>query len=212
MRHCRSRCKRYDPALSEGHSRVGSGQASSVYRCAGVTGGGDGQTGRLTSKGDRLASLVSMEWLPRPSATCRQCGIAGGVDPGLHIGDVVTADRWRQYLELRRLRAAAKLRGPAITIGIVQRDALAGAPGTRLVGNADVLRCWSLAAPWRPCWRLPRPRRLRPTMSWTTCRASRWCPPSHRNSRSCGMSSRPPHRHALPPALSPSGRHPIRIT
>ena len=27
-------------------------------------------------------------------------GIAGGVDPGLHIGDVVIADRWGQYLEL----------------------------------------------------------------------------------------------------------------
>ena len=26
-------------------------------------------------------------------------GIAGGVDPGLHIGDVVIADRWGQYLE-----------------------------------------------------------------------------------------------------------------
>ena len=27
-------------------------------------------------------------------------GIAGGVDPGLHVGDVVIADRWGQYLEL----------------------------------------------------------------------------------------------------------------
>jgi adenosylhomocysteine nucleosidase len=27
-------------------------------------------------------------------------GIAGGVDPSLHIGDVVIADRWRQYLEM----------------------------------------------------------------------------------------------------------------
>ena len=27
-------------------------------------------------------------------------GIAGGVDPSLHIGDVVIADRWGQYLEL----------------------------------------------------------------------------------------------------------------
>ena len=26
-------------------------------------------------------------------------GIAGGVDPGLHIGDVVAAGRWGQYLE-----------------------------------------------------------------------------------------------------------------
>ena len=27
-------------------------------------------------------------------------GIAGGVDPGLNIGDVVIADRWGQYLEM----------------------------------------------------------------------------------------------------------------
>jgi adenosylhomocysteine nucleosidase len=27
-------------------------------------------------------------------------GIAGGVDPGLHIGDVVVAERWGQYLEV----------------------------------------------------------------------------------------------------------------
>ena len=27
-------------------------------------------------------------------------GIAGGVDPGLNVGDVVIADRWGQYLEL----------------------------------------------------------------------------------------------------------------
>ena len=34
-------------------------------------------------------------------------GIAGGVDPGLNIGDVVIADRWGQYLELVLAREAA---------------------------------------------------------------------------------------------------------
>ena len=34
-------------------------------------------------------------------------GIAGGVDPGLNIGDVVIADRWGQYLELLLARKTA---------------------------------------------------------------------------------------------------------
>ena len=34
-------------------------------------------------------------------------GIAGGVDPGLNIGDVVIADRWGQYLELLLARETA---------------------------------------------------------------------------------------------------------
>ena len=33
-------------------------------------------------------------------------GIAGGVDPGLNVGDVVIADRWGQYLELLLAREA----------------------------------------------------------------------------------------------------------
>ena len=33
-------------------------------------------------------------------------GIAGGVDPGLRIGDVVIADRWGQYLEMLFARKA----------------------------------------------------------------------------------------------------------
>ena len=33
-------------------------------------------------------------------------GIAGGVDPGLNIGDVVIADRWGQYLEMLFAREA----------------------------------------------------------------------------------------------------------
>jgi adenosylhomocysteine nucleosidase len=52
------------------------------------------------------ASLATQMMIDRFNLTAILfCGIAGAVDPGLNIGDVVVAERWAEYLEIIMARA-----------------------------------------------------------------------------------------------------------
>jgi adenosylhomocysteine nucleosidase len=71
-------------------------------------------------------------------------GIAGGVDPGLHIGDVVAAGRWGQYLEAVFAREPPSwIRTPYPNYGMIFPTDV----GVRSAGGGMETRFWFEADP-----------------------------------------------------------------
>ena len=92
----------FEPEMSVLRAELQNAAAHSINGVEFVVGTLEGQNVVLFLSGISVVNAAMTVQLALDHFTIEQIvfsGIAGGVDPELHIGDVVIADRWGQYLE-----------------------------------------------------------------------------------------------------------------
>ena len=99
----------FAPELAILHGELEGASAQSVNGVAFTTGTLEGREVVLFLSGISVVNAAMTVQLALDHFAVERIvfsGIAGGVDPGLNIGDVVIADRWGQYLEMLFAREA----------------------------------------------------------------------------------------------------------